>query len=1004
VDPETLHALRHHLCTLAQHIVQRYEGTIQQVMEQGVLACFGAVVPHEDHAQRAVLAAMCLRGQLQQTLPTLPPLAAGALAVCMAVHTGAAIVGPLGTDPRRLALTVDDTPQILAHLLRLAAPGAILLSHTTGPLVRATLRLEALGPLSGRGTPRAQRAYQVLGRRPQRVGLAWQGRRARRVFVGRARELATLHALLAQVEDGHGQVVGITGEPGIGKSRLLYEFRHQVRATPTTYRAGRCVSYGQATPYLPLLDLLRQACGLTASDAPDAVRAQVRRALHAVGLAPEAWAPSLLRLLGTAEGTASLEADSPQDLRTQTFEALLQLHLRASYQQPLLLAVEDVHWSDPTSEAWLLALVERLAGARVLLVLSYRAGYQPAWLGKSYATQLALPRLRVDDSRRLVRAVLPARMVTADLVQRIEAHGDGNPFFLEELAQAVVEHGDAPPTLRLPATVQAVVAARLDRLPPEAKALVQVAAVVGREVSGALLQAVTGLAEAPLRQHLRRLQDAEVLYEARLVPEAVYAFKHALTHEVAYQSLLRHARQQVHRQIAEVLVAQFPAGVTTQPEVLAHHATEAGLPEQALAAWQRAGERTIAQAAYGEAVQHLTKGLTVLHTLPDTPAHARRELDLQLALGDALRFTRGQAAPEVGQAALHAQELCQRVGDVPQRLVVLSRLATFHNQRAEHETARTLLDQYLTLAHDHQDLACLVRGHVNLGGVLFTLGELSAAQGHLARGLTLMASQPERFHYHQVLGLGHLGQTLWYLGYPDQALTCMHALLTHGRASSHALTLTRALYYASRLHLRRREAAAAQTLAAAALALVQEHGFANYWGPVTFTRGWALVTQGQRETGQALMHQGLAAEQARGAALYKATNLALFAEVYGAGGQAEAGLRLLAEARGHVHHTGERIYAAEVSRLTGELLLRQAVPDAPQAESCFHQALTVARCQQAKSLELRAAMSLSRLWEQQGKRAAARALLAPVYGWFTEGVDTADLQEARKLLHTWQGS
>jgi predicted ATPase len=274
-------------------------------------------------------------------------------------------------------------------------------------------------------------------------------------------------------------VVGIAGEPGIGKSRLLYEFHQQVRNKPLTYLAGRCVSYGQATPYLPLLDLLRQACGLTESDATDGVIAKVRLSLQAVGMEPEEWAPYILSLLGLEDGTAHLDTLSPQALRARTFEALLQMQLRASHQRPLLLEVEDVHWIDPTSEEWLMALVERLAGVPLLLVLSYRAGYQPAWMSKSYATQLALQRLTAADSRRLVRAVLQARSVSEDLVQTLEAKGEGNPFFLEELAQAVAEQGDAPPALVLPETVQAVLATRLDRLPSEAKALLQVAAGSG---------------------------------------------------------------------------------------------------------------------------------------------------------------------------------------------------------------------------------------------------------------------------------------------------------------------------------------------------------------------------------------------------------------------------------------------------------------------------------------------------------------------------------------------
>jgi predicted ATPase len=355
--------------------------------------------------------------------------------------------------------------------------------------------------------------------------------------------------------------------------------------------------------------------------------------LQRIGLEPAERAPYVLRLLNPPDRLASVEALSPGELRTRIFTALLQMELAASQQRPLLLAVEDVHWIDPTSEEWLLQLVERLVSAPIMLLVSYRSGYQPAWLSKSYATQLALPRLTGAESRRVVQTVLPARLVSDGLVRTIVTRGEGNPFFLEELAQTVADHGDPSPTLALPETVQAVLAARLDRLPPEAKALAQVAAVLGAEVPGILLQAVTALADTTLQHHLTPLRDAELLYEAHSVPEPVYTFKHALIHEVAYQSLLRGTRQHYHRQVADVLVTRFADRVETQPEVVAHHYTEAGLPAQALPYWQRAGDRAAERSAHREAIVHCTRGLAVLAMLPETRERTAHELHLQVRLG-----------------------------------------------------------------------------------------------------------------------------------------------------------------------------------------------------------------------------------------------------------------------------------------------------------------------------------------------------------------------------------
>jgi predicted ATPase len=467
--------------------------------------------------------------------------------------------------------------------------------------------------------------------------------------------------------------------------------------------------------------------------------------------------------------------------------------------------------------------------------------------------------------------------------------------------------------------------------------------------------------------------------------------------------LLTSTRQRYHAQLAQALEARSEAA-ETQPELLAHHYTEAGLAEQSVGYWQRAGERSNTRSAYVEAVAHLTKGLEVLQTLPNTSGSARHELDMQLTLALALMVTKGSGAPERGQVLARARELCRQVGDTLQLLKVLSALAGFHRQRGKLQTARELSEQRLTLVQDYQDPTFRVGAHVDLGVCLFFMGELTSTQAHLAQAIALSASQHDPsldFRYGadpMVLCLGYMAQTLWMLGYPDQALTRMHEMLTYAQESSHPFSLARALYFAAWLHQFRRERAAAQGRAEAALALMTEHGFRSNLGYATLARGWALAVQGQREDGIAQMHQGLAAERAMGAMLGESWSLAPLAEAYGADDQAEEGLRLLAEALAWVDTTGEHFYEAEVYRLMGELLLRQAVPDEPQAEGCFHQALAVARQQQAKLWELRSAMSLGQLWQQQGKHAEARALLAPIYDWFTERFDTPDLQEAKALL------
>jgi predicted ATPase len=518
-----------------------------------------------------------------------------------------------------------------------------------------------------------------------------------------------------------------------------------------------------------------------------------------------------------------------------------------------------------------------------------------------------------------------------------------------------------------------------------------------------LLEAIADLPEAALHRGLAHLQAAEFLYETRLFPEPAYTFKHALTQQVAYQSLLASTRQRYHAQLAQALEAR-PETVETQPELVAHHYTEAGLAAPAVGYWQRAGQRAIERSANLEAISHFTRGAEVLKTLPDSAERTQQELLLQTALASACIAVKGMAAPEVEQAYARAHELCQKVGDIPQLVPVLQGLRRYYLARAEYLKVRELGEQLLRLAQSLQDSIAVVEGHLALGMLLRNLGELTDARAHLEHGIALYDPQQHRslaFRHGRDPGVTSrniAAMVLWVLGYPSQALQKSREAMALAQELSHAYSLVLALSFAAEIHTYRREGRAVQERAEAVIALSTEHGFAQYLAVGTILRGWALAEQGQGEAGITQMHQGIAAFQTIGTEAGRLRYLALLAEACGKGGQAEEGLSLLAEALAGVEKTGARDYEAELHRLRGELLLRLAVPDAPQAEACFQHALAVARLQQAKSWELRAAMSLGRLWQQQGKRTEARELLAPIYSWFTEGFDTPDLQEAKALL------
>jgi predicted ATPase len=600
-------------------------------------------------------------------------------------------------------------------------------------------------------------------------------------------------------------------------------------------------------------------------------------------------------------------------------------------------------------------------------------------------------------------------------VQHIVEKTDGVPLYVEEMTKAILESGvlqevngqyeliGSFTSLAIPTTLHDSLMARLDRL-GAAKGITQLGATLGRQFTYEVLQAVSHLDEATVQRELGRLVEAELLYQRGIPPQATYTFKHALIQDTAYQSLLRSTRQQYHQRICQTLEERFPETAENQPELLAHHYTEAGFREQAIGYWQRAGQQAIQRSANPEAVRHLTKGLDLLATLPQTSARVEQELDLRIALGPAMMATQGWAAPEVEQNYARARALCQQVGETPHLIPVLRGLGRFYGSRGALRTAHELNMQLLKLAQRETTPLLLLEAHEALGNDLFFLGEYPTAQMHLERAIALADPKTQRelmLRQYVVPGvtcLAWVALTLWCLGYPAQALRRSQEALTLAQSLDHPHSLALVRHLAAYLNQRRRETSAVLAQAEALVSLATAQQFPLFVALGTHWRGWALAMQGQEEGGRTQIHQALEAFLAVGHKISRTSSLVLLAEVASHAGEVDEGLRLLAEAP-TVFETNERgDMLTEVYRLQGELLLRQASPDATQAEACFQQALDIARRQQARSWELRAAMSLACLWQRQGKRQQARELLAPVYNWFTEGFDTADLQDARALL------
>jgi tetratricopeptide (TPR) repeat protein len=746
---------------------------------------------------------------------------------------------------------------------------------------------------------------------------------------------------------------------------------------------------------------------------------------------------------------------SPQKQKEKTHEALVAWLIAETKYHAVCTIWEDLHWADPSTLEVLNLVVDQAPTTKLYMLLTFRPEFTPPWGNRSHISHLALSRLRRDQVEAMVEQITGDAALSQEVVQQIVSKTDGVPLFVEELAKTVLESavpiedsgfggrsGQPAISLGIPSTLHDALMARLDRL-GTAKEIAQLGATIGREFSYELLHAVSLVSDEALQHGLKQLVEAELVYQRGLVPQAHYLFKHALIQDTAYQSLLKSMRQQYHQQIAQRLEAQFPDTTDTQPELVAHHYTEAGLIEQAVPYWHGAGQRAIERSANAEAISHLTKGLELLKALPDTHDRTQQELRLQISLGGSMTATKGWAAPETGAVYARARELCRQVGETPQISPVLWGLCAFYSVRAEYPTALELAKQLLSLAERVQDSALLLEAHYAVGQALNLLGEFPGAREHLDQVIALYEVRQHRslaFVHGMdpgVMARGVSASVLWMLGYPEQALRYSRDALTLAQELAHPFSLAMALFNAATLHHYRREGQIVQERAEACVNLSTEQGFPYFAALGTVMRGAALAAQGQPEAGIEQIRQGLSIQQRGGAAMARPTFLSMLATAYGEVRQIEEGLSVLTEALAVADKSSGRAGAAEAYRLKGELLLAQEsksqnakvksqkseAETSPQsltfstqaeaeAEACFHKAIEVARKQQAKSWELRAMKSLVRLRQRQALNHKSRdtqhetrarldeahSMLSEVYNWFTEGFDTKDLQEAKALL------
>src|SRR5262245_3657350 len=751
LDPEELREVVRAYQETCAAVIQRFEGHIAQYLGDGLLVYFGYPLAHEDDARRAVRAGLGMLEALGQLNTRLTHERGVPLAVRLAIHTGLVVVGEVGGGTRHEQLALGETPNLAARLQGIAAPNTVVISAATLQLLGGFFACQSLGTPALKGLAQPIEVYQVLYESTARSRLDMASSAGLTPLVGREQEMALLLERWEQVKDGVGQVVLLSGEAGIGKSRLLQVLQEQVATDPQAWLTPcQCLPYYQNSALYPVIDLLeRVVLQFGRDETPPQKLGKLEGFLVQYGLPLAEAVPLFASLLSIPLGNGYVPLNvSAEQQKQKILQAILTILLRRAAQQPLLFVVEDLHWVDPSTLELLSLLVDQGPTARILTLFTFRPDFPPPWTGRSHLTQITLNRLTRRQVAEMSGRVAHGKALPPEVVEQVVAKTDGVPLFVEELTKMVLESGliqewedryelTGPLTsLAIPTTLHDSLMARLDRL-ATVKGVAQLGATLGREFSYELLQAVSPLDTVALQQALTRLVEVELLYQRGVPPQATYLFKHALIQEAAYQSLLKSSRQQYHQRIARVLEERFPEVTATQPELLAHHYTEAGLSALAVDYWQRAGQRTIQRSAHVEAVSHLTRGLEVLAALPDTAERTQHELSLQTTLGVALMAAKGQAAPEVGQAYARARELCRQVGETPQLFPALFGLWRFYLVRAEYQTARDLAEQCLSLAQRVHDLALLLEAHFALGVSLLWRGEVVAARTHLEQSIAL---------------------------------------------------------------------------------------------------------------------------------------------------------------------------------------------------------------------------------------------------------------------------
>ena len=1013
-DPEDARRILDPVLQLMMDAVHRFEGTVNQVMGDGIMALFGAPLAHEDHGVRACYAALAMQDAVKKYADRMRRQHGTAIGIRVGLNSGEVVVRTIGSDLRMDYTAVGQTTHLAARMEQLADTGATLLTASTLALAEEYIDVRPLGPTPVKGLAEPIEVFAMIGASAVRSRFQAATARGLSKFVGRTAEINQLSGALEQARTGRGQLIAVVGEPGVGKSRIYYEFTRSHRVQDCIVIESTSVSYGKATPYLPVIDLLRTYFRIENRDDARSIREKVTGRLLSLERSLEPFLPALLWVLDVPVDEPAWEHLDPPQRRRQTLDGVKRLLLRESQVQPVIVVFEDLHWIDAETQALVDALVESMPTARVLMLVNYRPEYQHGWGSKSYYRQLRIDALPTASAHELLDAILGADPTVQPLKSLLVRRTEGTPFFLEESVRTLVETkmlaGDRGAyrltrpvdTIEIPVTVKALLAARIDRLTPEDKMVLQAASVIGTDVPLPLLEAIADLPHDVLRRRLGDLQNAEFLYETNLFPETEYTFKHALTHEVAYGSLLGDRRRALHARIVAAIEQRYADRLVEHVERLASHAVRGEIWNQAVKYLHEAGIKAIRQSADAEGAAYLKQALDIAGRLPESNERTRLELELLLALGPALQSLRGFGAVEVEATYLRARDLGERL-DAPVAIYQAMWGLWLHKLggRGRFREGLVLARGLVSLAERLGERTLLLEAHHAMLPSTLWSGEPSATQHHSEQGTALYDKEQDRtlaFRYggHDagVCCRMHLGLALWMLGYPAAARQrCLEGLAL-ARDIAHEGSIVNALPFLCIVEQLCGDVTALRATNESMMAVSSEHGYMQWLSLGRVFERLAMANEDRDEGATAQMHQAIE-EYRTLTPLYTPILEALLAGAHFKHGRIAEGLETVEEALRAAKLNGARLWEAELLRLRGEGLFADRRADA--AEAAFRDALAMARSQGAKSWELRSAVSLSRLWQRLGKQEEAAHLLTGVYGSFTEGFETADLRAAREL-------